>query len=228
MKKVLSKALAITLILPLLLSCVSLEGFTDIAGKVFASEASDGLILDTDDSITRVEWLHNLAVVFEMEVEDELYPDNYFADLESDNEYYYDVLLNVNFGVIDIEAGGEIDPDGRLTRSFAASTLNYCLGYQTDAEEYSFSDAASCEYPDDAQIALDRDWFSPIDGGFCDSEPVSDSEVSFMMEDAAAELEKRVIEEKGDYEFTFHESVIDLTADTEIMLEDNMMEIMSL
>ena len=67
------------------------------------SAASD-LVYGNNGTLTRAEWLHNLATVFEMSVDDETYPDNYFSDLSSDSKYYQDILLTVQFGVVNVEA----------------------------------------------------------------------------------------------------------------------------
>ena len=57
-------------------------------------------------------------------------------------------------GVIDIEAGENLYPDEIVTRDFAASTLNFCLGYQLEDATYSFSDSESVTDADSAQIAI--------------------------------------------------------------------------
>ncbi len=220
------KVLCTLLVMIMVLTSVPLGGFTVFDSKVFATDTSvKDIITDTDDTITRAQWLHNLAVIFEMTVEDEIYPDNYFSDLEDTHEYYYDILLNVNFGVIDIEAGGELCPQERLTRSFAAQTMNYCLGFQYEGSEYSFSDIEECAYPDDAQVSVDRGWFSLIDGEFCGSKTVSDAEVAVITEDAMEEVAKRVITDDYDSEYTYHESVIDLTPETEVAVDENILTI---
>lgn len=110
-KRGLKKTVAVLMVAVMLICAAPLSGFEGMGGKVFAADSSSDLVTDTGDKITRAQWLHNLSVVFEMTVEDEGYPDNYFSDLEEAHEYYYDVLLNVNFGVIDVEAGGEVNPD---------------------------------------------------------------------------------------------------------------------
>ncbi|MBO5857168.1 MAG: S-layer homology domain-containing protein [Clostridia bacterium] len=134
--------------------------------QYFASSNSE-IVLPEAAQITRAEWLHNLVVVFEMAVESESLPDNYFSDLESTHKYYEDILLAVEFGVVNIGVGEELKPDEGLTRDFAVSTLNFCLGYQLgENPEYTFSDSADCTNPDSAQIAVDRGWFELVDGCF--------------------------------------------------------------
>ena len=96
-----------------------------------------------DGEVTRSEWVQQLVATFEMTVEEENAPDNYFSDLTGEEEYYRDILVAVEFGVVDIEAGLPFNPDGAVTREFAAQTLNYCLGYQLEeGTEYTFSDSA--------------------------------------------------------------------------------------
>lgn len=50
-------------------------------------------------SISRAEWLHQLVVAFDMTVEEDNYPDNYYSDLTSEHEYYKDIMVAVEFGV---------------------------------------------------------------------------------------------------------------------------------
>lgn len=113
----------------------------------------------SSDYITRAEWLHSLTETFNMTVEEDNYPDNYYSDISSLDSYYRDVMVAVEFGVIDLEAGEAFHPNDYTTRDFAASTLNFCLGYKLDSEKYTFSDVSSTEHPSDAQIAINRGWF---------------------------------------------------------------------
>ena len=76
-------------------------GFSVVQGEQVESK-------NEGNTVTRAEWLHNLAEIFEMTVEDENYPDNYFSDVDSSHEYYYDILLAVQFGLVNAEAGDPI------------------------------------------------------------------------------------------------------------------------
>ena len=99
---------------------------------------------DGSAGVTRAEWLSDLAATFEMTFEEgDAYPDNYFSDLDTESPYYGDLMKAVGFGVVNIEAGDPIDPEGAVTREFAASTLNYCLAFRLPEDTaYTFSDAA--------------------------------------------------------------------------------------
>ncbi len=222
MGKIFKRTLATIMVVLIVLTSAPLGGFIGFDWKAFAIDDSQELILDTDNQITRAEWLHNLAVVFEMTVEDEIYPDNYFSDLEDTHEYYYDVLLNVNFGVVDVEAGGEVNPDGLVTRSFASHTLNFCLGYQLeDDTTYTFTDTTVCEYPADAQVAVNRGWLELVDGKFCPENSITDKEVRAMLDDTKVVLGDSEIDVDYDSEFTFSSEVIEVEDGTEIEVSDN-------
>ena len=134
MKKRNSKVISLIM---LLLVVLMVYGRTN----VFAAETKSA---ENKTTVTRAEWLSDLVDTFEMKVEDDNYPDNYFSDLQSSSEYYYKVLVAVQFGVVDVEAGNPIYPDKPTTREFAASTLNFCLGYQREKQDttYTFSDTA--------------------------------------------------------------------------------------
>ena len=122
--------------------------------------------------VTRAQWVQELVKTFSMTVVEDNYPDNYFSDLTGDEEYYRDILVAVEFGVIDLEAGLPFEPEAAATREFCAHTLNFCLGYQLNEDsEYTFTESQTAEYPDDIQIAINRDlvcagkWCIPAGAG---------------------------------------------------------------
>lgn len=123
-----------------------------------------------------------------MQVDDESnMPDNYFNDITSDMDCYKDILLAVEFGVIDLEAGQSFRPYDPATREFAAQTLNYCLGFKLDEGiAYTFNDSANVTYKDDAQVALNRGWFSLSNGKFCPEQAITESEMNTMLSDAVS------------------------------------------
>ena len=63
------------------------------------------------DEVTRIEWLKALTETFEMTVEEDNYPDNYYSDMDSSSENYYEVMLATEFGLVDVEAGDPLRPD---------------------------------------------------------------------------------------------------------------------
>ncbi len=175
---------------------------------------------DSDDGsdieVTRAEWLSALVKAFDMSVESGDSPDNYFSDLSSDSEYYDDIILAVEFGVVDVEAGGSIYPDAAATRDFAATTLNYCLGFQMDEDvSYDFTDSEDCSSPDDAQIAVDRGWFALIDGKFSPDTAITSAEMTVMLADAADVLAAAEIHENYDSSYQFADYVIQIYDDVE-------------
>ena len=163
---------------------------------------------DGNDIISRAEWLHNLALAFNMTVEEDNYPDNYFADIDASDSCYYDIMLATEFGVIDIPAGGEVRPNDPVTRDFAASTLNFCLGFQAEENtEYSFSDAAVVTHPEDAQIALDRGWFAPINGAYSENTEVTFAQAEAMLADAADVMKESAVDENYNSTYQFADGV---------------------
>ncbi len=189
----------------------------------FATAADDSnIILGSNGKVTRAEWLHNLVYVFEMVVEEEALPDNYYNDLDETHKYYEDILLAVEFGVVNIEAGGALCPDDVVTREFAASTLNFCLGYQLDEnKEYSFTDYDECLEPDSAQIAVERGWFELIEGKFSPATTVTKAEVEFMMDDALEILDKATVDPSYTSTFEFEDDIIVIPDGTEVIEDEN-------
>ncbi|MED9969258.1 MAG: leucine-rich repeat protein, partial [Ruminococcus sp.] len=192
------------------------------------SKVSEPVSANGSEFITRAEWLHNLAITFNMTVEEENYPDNYFSDITSSDSYYHDIMLATEFGVIDIAAGGEVHPNDNVTRDFAASTLNYCLGFKVEeGTSYTFSDAEQTTHPDDAQIALDRGWFTLIDGAFAEATEVTFEQSEAMLADAALVLADSKVDDDHNNEYQFAEGVKVVTQGTVCERTDNTITIYS-
>ncbi len=173
------------------------------------------------DAITRAQWLHNLAVVFDMTVESDDMPDNYYSDLSESHQYYSDIILNVEFGVIDIPAGGKLYPDKVIDRDFAVKTLNFCLGYRLDeGEKYTFSDSADCSDPVSAQIAVDRGWVALSGGKFLPALTVTSAEAKKMLDDAAAVLAESVVADNYTGRVSFAYQVKTVPMGTELSYDE--------
>ena len=164
------------------------------------------------DTVTRSEWISRLVEAFSMTVEsDDNMPDNYFSDLTEDDPHYRDILVAVEFGVIDLEAGEAFEPDAAATREFAAQTLNSCLMFQLDeGAEYTYSEADRVTYPDDIQIAVNRGWFALSGKSFLPEQAVTAAEADAMIADSAAVLASKVIDENHENKCEFAEGVIEI------------------
>ena len=185
-KRILSSLLAILMLVSLL------------PMQVFAAEGE----------VTRIQWLQKLTETFDMTVEADNYPDNYYSDVSSDDSYYRDVMVATEFGLIDQEPGTELKPNEPATREFAAHTLNFCLGYELEeGATYTFADSASLTYANDAQIAVNRNWFALVDGKFMPEQTVTNGEMTAMLADAAAVLEGQEVDTGAQSEYTFADGV---------------------
>ena len=188
--------------------------FTSIPLTTFKAEAVDSapstdIVYGSNGNITRAEWLHDLAVVFDMSVESDAVPDNYFSDLESSHPYYNDIMLTVEFGVVDVEAGGNIFVDDLVSRDFAVTTLNFCLGYQaSDEDTYTFSDSSECSSPTAALIAVEHGWVELIDNKFMPELPITSDEAKKMLDNAASVLDVSDIDANYDSKYVFQDDVI--------------------
>ncbi len=222
----LKKALSLLMVAVMTVGIAPLSGFVGLDLFSTKAEAADNVQIFSNDNlvyggngtIKRIEWLHNLSVLFEMTVSSENVPDNYFADLTEDSEYYKDAMLATEFGVVDIEAGGNIDPEGVATREFTAHTLNFCLGFKLENADYTFSDVDEVTYDEDVQIALDRNWFSLVSGAFVPTQAVTDTEIATMIADAQAVLTETETEHgtKNIFEYTDNVTVVPNGTDVEI------------
>ena len=177
---------------------------------------------ESSDIVTRAEWLKELTTLFEMTVEDDNYPDNYFSDLDSSSEYYYDMLLAVQFGLVDVAAGGQVCPEDPVTREFAVQTLNYCLAYQLEeGTEYTFNDSADVSCPDDAQVAINQGWLELIDGNFSPAANVTTEEVENMLSIAETVWKSTEIDEAHENVYDFADDVIVVPETTVVTVDEN-------
>ena len=172
------------------------------------------------DELTRAEWISQLVDAFEMTVEDESnMPDNYFSDISESDECYHDILVAVEFGVIDLEAGEAFKPNEIATREFTARSLNSCLQFQLDEDAvYTFDERASVTYPDDIQVAINQGWFELSDGNFLPDQAVTQTEATAMLESAQSIIANEAVDENYNSQYEFADGVIVVpeTADTAI------------
>lgn len=191
------------------------------AFSVLAADGSD-LISTSKNGTTRAEWLHDLSVTFDMTVEENNMPEDYFGDITSDYEYYTDIMKCVEFGVVDIEAGQNVDPDGALTRDFAAATMVYCLGLQLEeGSSYTFSETTGITNMDAAQIAVNRGWFALSNGAFMPDAAVTSAEAKTILDDAKTLQEKVEIDPNHDNEFEFADGVIEVPESIQASIIDD-------
>ena len=170
-------------------------------------------------TITRAQWIQSLVKTFDMTVEEAHAPDNYFSDLTGEEAYYRDILVAVQFGVIDIPVGEAFAPEGAATREFAAQTLNQCLGFLHDANAgYTFSESASTTYRDAIQVAIDRGWFALSNGSALPQQAITTAEQTTMLADAAAVLKSREIDTTYENTYTFQKDVIEIPKGTEVSI----------
>ena len=170
---------------------------------------------ESGGTVTRLAWLKALTQTFEMSVEEDNYPDNYYTDIDAASPDYYDVMLATEFGLVDVEAGGELRPQDAATREFAAHTLNLCLGYALKEETYTFAEAADVAYPSDIQIAVNEGWLALADGKFLPEQAVTEEEKERMIASAKAVYASGK-EVTGDNTYVYKDNVVLLPEDTRI------------
>ncbi len=179
-----------------------------------------------ETSITRVQWLHDLTELFDMTVEEDNYPDNYFSDISDKDEYYRDVMVATEFGLVDVEEGYELKPEEPVTREFAAYTMNVCMGYVAEENSsYSFSDTATFEYQNEehyqaAQAAVDHNWIALKNGKFCPKQNLTEEEKANMWVDAQELQEFSEIDENYDGSAVFADDVIEIPKSVELTFEE--------
>ena len=172
------------------------------------------------NGITRGEWIHNLVKTFDMKIEDGLLPDDYYGDI-SDSKYYDDILIATNFGVIDLEAGEDFNPDKMVTREFAAHTLNYCLGYELEDATYTMKDKDDLTYADDAQVAVNFGWLSLDNDKFMPNDTITSNESTKMLEYATTVLKDSQIDTAHKNTYTFADNVKEIPESTSFEWTDD-------
>ena len=165
--------------------------------------------LAADETVTRIAWVQKLVKTFDMTVEADNYPDNYYSDIDSSASYYKDLMIAVEFGVIDLEAGSAFEPDKPATREFAAHTLNFCLGFQLDeGVAYTYTDKDAVTYPEDVQVAVNRGWFQLSGGKFLPEQTVTSAEAANMLADAAKVRKGDKVQAGYDSKYVFTDGVV--------------------
>ncbi len=165
--------------------------------------------LAADETVTRIAWVQKLVKTFDMTVEADNYPDNYYSDIDSSASYYKDLMIAVEFGVIDLEAGSAFEPDKPATREFAAHTLNFCLGFQLDeGAAYTYTDRDAVTYPEDVQVAVNRGWFRLSGGKFLPEQTVTSAEAANMLADAAKVRKGDTVQAGYDSKYVFTDGVV--------------------
>ena len=171
-------------------------------------------------TVTRAEWIEQLVDALSMTVEsDDNMPDNYFSDISEDDSYYRDILVAVEFGVIDLEEGEDFEPTKSATREFAAQTLNSALQFQLDEDSsYTFSESGDVTYPDDIQVAINRGWFALADGKALPYTAITSAEATAMLDDAKAVIVDEAVDENYNSTYTFANGVKEIPKDTDVTI----------
>ena len=185
----------------------------------FAGASTMKVNAETEE-VSRIEWLKQLAAAFQMSVEEDNYPDNYYADIDSSYEDYYTVMLATEFGLVDVEAGDNFCPDDAATREFAAHTLNLCMGFGNDKDSYSFAEAGTARYPDDIQVVIDKGYLTLTDGNFYPDKAVTASEVQRMINAAKSLYTETQLDPSHKNTYEFQDGVIVLPENVDAALTD--------
>ncbi len=173
------------------------------------------------DSVTRIEWLEALVNTFQMTVEEENYPDNYYSDIDASSECYRTAMLATEFGLVDVKAGGALCPYEAATREFAVHTLNQCLGFQTESSDYTFNEAGSVTYPDDIQSAIEQNWFTLSDGNFYPNEVLTQADKVSLVNYAGEIISSTKIDPGYRNQYEFSDNVLVLSDITAEMTDEN-------
>ena len=171
------------------------------------------------DEISRIDWVQELVTLFDLTVDEDNYPDNYYSDISTDDSFYRDVMVACEFGMIDLEAGEEFRPEDAVTREFAAQTMNAMLGFVPETDSYTYQDTADVTYKEAAQIAIDRGWVTVAAGKFLPEQSLTTEEHDAMIADAKKVLADAQIEIGKENTCTFASGVVVVPKGTAVSID---------
>ena len=171
------------------------------------------------DEISRIDWVQELVTLFDLTVDEDNYPDNYYSDISTDDSFYRDVMVACEFGMIDLEAGEEFRPEDAVTREFAAQTMNAMLGFVPETDSYTYQDTADVTYKDAAQVAIDRGWVTVAAGKFLPEQSLTTEEHDAMIADAKKVLADAQIETGKENTCTFASGVVVVPKETAVSID---------
>ena len=171
------------------------------------------------DEISRIDWVQELVTLFDLTVDEDNYPDNYYSDISTDDSFYRDVMVACEFGMIDLEAGEEFRPEDAVTREFAAQTMNTMLGFVPETDSYTYQDTADVTYKEAAQIAIDRGWVTVAAGKFLPEQSLTTEEHDAMIADAKKVLADAQIETGKENTCTFASGVVVVPKGTAVSID---------
>ena len=171
------------------------------------------------DEISRIDWVQELVTLFDLTVDEDNYPDNYYSDISTDDSFYRDVMVACEFGMIDLEAGEEFRPEDAVTREFAAQTMNAMLGFVPETDSYTYQDTADVTYKEAAQIAIDRGWVTVAAGKLLPEQSLTTEEHDAMIADAKKVLADAQIETGKENTCTFASGVVVVPKGTAVSID---------
>ena len=182
------------------------EGISD--SDLVVSTFDEPMIMVAETGVTKEKWIHDLVTAFDMSIEDESTIESHFTDI-ADSPYAYDIDLAANYGVFDIESES-FDPNGYVTREFAAHTANYCFGYLDDGTTVTFADSDDIYYEYDAVVSVQKGWFKTSSNKFLPNALLTENEAENILNDAKSSLESVVIDENAAHTIDYANSVVQL------------------
>ena len=171
------------------------------------------------DEISRIAWVEELITLFDLMVEEDNYPDNYYSDISADDSFYRDVMVACEYGMIDLAAGEEFRPEDAVTREFAAQTMNAMLGFVPETDSYTYQDTADVTYKEAAQVAIDRGWVTVSGDKFLPGQSLTTKEHDAMIADAKQVLSDAQIETGKENTCTFASGVVIVPEGTAVSID---------
>ena len=172
------------------------------------------------DEISRIDWVQELVTLFDLTVDEDNYPDNYYSDISTDDSFYRDVMVACEFGMIDLEAGEEFRPEDAVTREFRAQTMNTMLGFVPETDSYTYQDTADVTYKKAAEHSQStEDGLRLPAGKFLPEQSLTTEEHDAMIADAKKVLADAQIETGKENTCTFASGVVVVPKGTAVSID---------
>ncbi len=198
------------------------KGLATIDGKQYEFDQATGILLREVESpvssMTRGEWVAKLVDKLSYTLLDSQKDESgsvvyTYTDI-SGNAYAEKIEIARLYDIVPVSDGqdAKFDPNGKVTREFAAYTLVHALGFSAE-KNLECSDASLLTYPMEAELAVSMEVLSLKENAFCPHETVRENDVDTIMGFVDEVLSQRTIDVNHVNELVYAENVVEELAE---------------
>ncbi len=186
-----------------------------------AEQSMDAPVENEEKTVTRIDWIHELAERFYIDPENSSNLDEVrFSDFSPSEEFYQDAVWAWNVGLFENNEEMSIRPFEPATHEFTAYTLSSCLDLGLgDGDASTYSIAKNAAISEEMQIALNRDWFDEDNAS--PDEDVEPDEAGVMLSDAEDIVALGEVQEGYANKYEYADGVIEVPEDIEFEISSD-------